>query len=312
MTSSYEGGPVILVDDNRSELNATKQLLEEFGYEVLAASDEEGAIILIKSLDRPPSMVIIDYHLGTSLGPDVLQRMRANTQHHLPAGYLSGDMTKKVIALRQGGALVYLPKPLTAAVLEEMRCYIDVIGPEQIGHVHPGVYDELTGIFNRRGLNQAGENMLANSKRKRRPVGCIAIDMDNLKPINDNISHSVGDMAIKFMVSSIKRIAHVMRNTDVVARIGGDEFIILLPDRKKAEVDRIAQHLEHTVAATPFALPGGGSMKLTITTGTSFCPARDILPGRECLVTLQKLIMESQSMQEKRKQEKKKPIANVA
>ncbi|GHU20051.1 hypothetical protein FACS189475_08320 [Betaproteobacteria bacterium] len=88
-------------------------------------------------------------------------------------------------------------------------------------------HDQLTGVFNRRGLDEIYENEVARAMRRRVPLCVALLDIDNFKKLNDSLGHDVGDAALIHLVSVIRE---TLRPQDTLSRFGGEEFIILLPD----------------------------------------------------------------------------------
>lgn len=119
--------------------------------------------------------------------------------------------------------------------------------------------DELTGISNRRGFRSALERACARHNRKQCGIGVILLDLDNLKRLNDGHGHATGDAAI---ITTAHAIRDCLRATDMAARIGGDEFAVLVPDTDDTSLalvaQRLRQHIENqVVAAQPIKVSVG-------------------------------------------------------
>jgi diguanylate cyclase len=87
--------------------------------------------------------------------------------------------------------------------------------------------DQLTGSLNRRGLDDVFERELARSERRQSPLCIAMLDLDDFKRLNDTYGHSAGDEALVHLVRVVK---NTLRTMDVIARFGGEEFLIVLPD----------------------------------------------------------------------------------
>ena len=112
----------------------------------------------------------------------------------------------------------------------------------EISHLKKIVFiDELTGLFNRRGFMVFTNQQLRLMSRGRKKMCLFYFDMDNLKSINDKFGHNEGDIAIKNLAVILTR---TFRNSDIIARIGGDEFAVLAIDTEKDNVNRILQRLD--------------------------------------------------------------------
>lgn len=107
-------------------------------------------------------------------------------------------------------------------------------------------HDTLTGLPNRRLFDESISHALAHAKRGGFPVALMFVDVDHFKKINDTHGHDVGDEILKAIA---ERMKHCLRQTDVLSRVGGDEFIVLLTEIKKPEDARlVAEHILETVS----------------------------------------------------------------
>lgn len=138
--------------------------------------------------------------------------------------------------------------------------------------------DPLTGLANRRGFFALAEHMLLVAARTRCAVALLFIDTDGLKRVNDELGHSVGD---SLLIEVGEVIRETIRSSDVAARIGGDEFCVLLVGDPELDADRVVRRLRETAAAHN-ARPGR-SFHVSMSIGLTALP-----PGRS--VTLEELI----------------------
>jgi diguanylate cyclase (GGDEF)-like protein len=129
-----------------------------------------------------------------------------------------------------------------------------------------GVTDYLTGLHNRRYLQDRLREELVRAERARGELACMMIDVDHFKEINDRHGHLGGDAVLKEIG---RRISTVIRGSDTGARFGGDEFAILLSGVGLPESERLGERLHRAVASTPVALPSGVEVRLTLSIGVA-------------------------------------------
>jgi diguanylate cyclase (GGDEF)-like protein len=111
---------------------------------------------------------------------------------------------------------------------------------------HLAYLDHLTSLYNRRGLELVAEHLWATAARLGRPVLAFYFDLDGLKDINDNRGHHCGDAAIREVADVVR---HVFRDADVKARIGGDEFVVLVVEDHENPADKLLARIEDEVRA---------------------------------------------------------------
>lgn len=102
-------------------------------------------------------------------------------------------------------------------------------------------YDQLTGVLNRRGMEEMFQKEMARATRHENPLCVALLDIDNFKKINDSMGHDVGDLALTHLASLCR---NTLRPQDTVARYGGEEFVILLPDTGIEDAVRALSRLQ--------------------------------------------------------------------
>jgi len=140
---------------------------------------------------------------------------------------------------------------------------------------HQATIDELTKAFNRRFLTQNLRAELARAARLGYSVGLLMADVDNLKAINDDHGHLVGDDLLKAVVEGLRA---GIRESDWVARYGGDEFAVVLPGCSPDQLQVVGEKLRRSVAEHRLLLKDGRSLGITVSLGGSVFPevARDL------------------------------------
>ncbi len=131
---------------------------------------------------------------------------------------------------------------------------------EQVNH------DYLTGLYNRRYLSSVSEELIKLAKRNKKYISIIIIDIDYFKNINDNFGHNVGDQVLKYLSGLFNEST---RESDIVARIGGEEFAILLPDTDKDSAYIMAEKIRKVVQSKPFVYDENITINITISAGVN-------------------------------------------
>jgi diguanylate cyclase (GGDEF)-like protein len=133
------------------------------------------------------------------------------------------------------------------------------------------VRDHLTGLLNRHGLNERGAAAFAKFMEGNLPVSIVMIDIDDFKSINDQHGHSIGDSALVHFAGLLN---HNRRQDDILSRVGGEEFALVLPGCDLTSTMKIAGDLCASVETTPFCLDGI-TMKMTASFGVAALSKRD-------------------------------------
>lgn len=137
--------------------------------------------------------------------------------------------------------------------------------------------DELTGLFNRHYLGAHLARMIARIAEMRKPVVAIMLDIDHFKSVNDTYGHAVGDQVLKEVAV---RVSRNLRNFDMVARFGGEEFIIVMPDSSLEGAVLVAERLRLRIAEEAFAVAAPvRELHVTISLGVAATEDADMTPS---------------------------------
>lgn len=142
------------------------------------------------------------------------------------------------------------------------------------------ITDELTGLYNRRGFYELGHREVERSRRFERPLVAIMMDVDHFKRINDTYGHLVGDQVL---AATAKRIKDNLRRIDILGRLGGDEFTVLLPETDMFTGSRVAERLRQQVSEAPIYTnddPLKISLSMGLAKATATTPDLDVLISR--------------------------------
>jgi len=225
---------ILIVDDSKHFRKYLTDLLTSYQFQVLEASTGKQGLELLEA--RPDvRMIITDYHMPEMDGVEMVKRVRlTHNQDRLAIiGISSGGGSALSTHFIKNGANDFLNKPF---LREEFFCRVtqNIRMIEMIERLTELVTkDSLTGIHNRRFFFDAGEMLVASAQRNLLTLTTAMIDMDLFKTINDTHGHDCGDVVLKRIGNLIRSMA---RQTDIVARIGGEEFAVLAVNMDRESV----------------------------------------------------------------------------
>lgn len=234
------GGRILYVEDSMSIANITISVLNEHGYEVSHITTGEEAIKLYDDEEQVFDLVMTDIILaGKISGTAVVRHIRGKEKKHkspisIPISILamsSFDDSSRKVALFQAGVNDYVPKPV---MTEELLARVDnlILNQELFKQLEVqrerleelAMTDQLTGLYNRHYLLDSATKKISAAKRHNIDLCLVVIDIDFFKSFNDKHGHAMGDLVLTKVAELLS--SHV-RNNDIVARFGGEEFVIL-------------------------------------------------------------------------------------
>ena len=149
---------------------------------------------------------------------------------------------------------------MTQQVIPNLSVALSVVIAELAAQAHR---DPLTELLNRRGFEERAVEELQRAARNGRPVSLLMVDADDFKSINDKWGHHAGDVALKAIAQGIRS---KVRQYDLVGRLGGNEFVVLLPGLSKTAVAELAPRLMDSIAKQRTDHPGGVDVSIGVST----------------------------------------------
>jgi diguanylate cyclase (GGDEF)-like protein len=263
---------VLVIDDDRLQFRLVQQHFKNFqrgSYELdWSETFDDG---LARLLTGVYAVCLLDYRLG---GKDGLQLIReaAEAGCRTPIVFLTAESSDNVdIQAMEAGALDYLVKgEISPRTLERSLRYALKLGETLEALRRIATRDELTGLLNRREYDRVLAEEEDRADRFGNSLALVIIDLDRFKSINDLHGHPAGDAVLREVA---RRISGVIRTVDRAARIGGEEFALILVQTDRASALEVARRAIAAVSRDPVAIGGGHSLSVTASAGVAELPS---------------------------------------
>jgi len=255
---SYDGtGNILYIEDHMTQAKVTMAMLDEIGLTVEHFTSAEAGLVAYEHNNY--DLVLLDIILeGKKDGIDVIEEIRARKDQKklTPILAISASLndSQRIHALKVG-ANDFIQKPFIEAeiaarmknMLFTQQLYQQVAEQKQTLE-KMAMSDQLTGLYNRHFLVPYIKKALSAAKRYQHPLSIVMIDLDKFKKINDELGHGSGDKLLYDIADILKSNC---REDDAAIRLGGDEFLLVLPHCSLAQ----AQYKTETVRQAIFQLP---------------------------------------------------------
>lgn len=262
---------ILAIDDDAVSLKLLAHHLRRDGHNVaLACNGKEG---LERALRSPPQMVLTDWTMPEMDGVELCKQLRRTREGRaLYVLLLTGrGEYQRIVEAFDAGADDYVNKPFNAEVLLarvragqrmiELREQVEadrLDRARQLARVEvlnrqlkaAAETDILTRLPNRRYAMKRLDQEVATALRTRQPLCAILIDIDHFKAVNDRYGHDVGDRVLQ---KTAEVLSNSIRRNDIVARLGGEEFLVICPGSDMTGATQVAQRIRDAVAQHPFA-----------------------------------------------------------
>jgi diguanylate cyclase (GGDEF)-like protein len=265
----------LVADDDTASRLLLQKVLTKWGYDVVTASSGEEAWTILTG-DDSPDIAVLDWMMPELDGVEVCRRIRALELSSPPyLLLLTGRDNKQDIATGlESGASDYVQKPfdhdeLRARLLvgrrfaELNRKLLDT----QAELRRQALTDPLTRIMNRRAILGRLTEEMARAPRQGLPLSIGVMDIDHFKSINDTLGHAGGDAVLQAVV---ERGQKALRAYDAIGRIGGEEFLIVMPGVGPRDTEIVLERLRKAVSDRPVSTQGQ-DVSVTVSIGGAVC-----------------------------------------
>ena len=272
-----EGVRVVLVEDNDLSAERLELIAGESGYQVERFGDCATALEAAK--DSNVELAIVSLDLEDEDPLRLCSQMRsAETTRHLPVLLVIEDNdTKRLAKGLEIGANDYIVRPFDRQeLLARMRTQVRRHRYEQRlrenyrRSISMALTDALTGLYNRRYFDTHFETQIRHAAETGKSLALLMLDLDRFKTINDTHGHNVGDEVLR---ETARRLAGNLRTVDMVARFGGEEFAIVMPDTTPEIALLAAERLRARIGDTPFTVSSDAAKEITVTTSIGLAVA---------------------------------------
>ena len=256
---------VMIVDDTRPNVLVLQRALNNIGYNISVAFDGEMALDLIPKVK--PDLILLDVMMPGMNGFDVCKLLKKDaTVKDIPVIFITAmGMPKDVLTGFEAGAVDYITKPFNLQeVCVRIKTHLTLSAAIK-KLIQDSETDSLTGLFNRRTLMKKIENEAMRFKRNQKSFSLLFADIDFFKKINDTYGHAAGDEVL-INISNILNTEK--REVDQVARWGGEEFLILLPETNLEGAVLHGNKIRELISAKPI-IHEGQEIHITMSFGVS-------------------------------------------
>jgi len=259
---------VLVIDDDRLQFRLVQQHFKNFqrgSYELdWSETYEDG---LARLLTANYAVCLLDYRLGDKDGLQLI-REAAAAGCRTPIVFLTAESSDNIdIQAMEAGALDYLVKgEISPRTLERSLRYALKLGDTLEALRRLATRDELTGLLNRREYERVLAEEEDRAERFGNSLALVVIDLDRFKSINDMHGHSAGDAVLREVG---RRIGGVIRTVDRAARIGGEEFALILVQTDRMSALEVAKRAIASVSNEPIRVAQGHTLAVTASAGVA-------------------------------------------
>lgn len=260
---------ILIAEDDPVARQLLTSWLPKWGYDIVVANDGEQAWKVLEPGDRP-RLAILDWMMPKLDGAELCRRIRSRPDD--PYVYLvlltALSREEDIVRGMEAGADDYVVKPFRPYELRARLRAAERVLDLQARLVEASLRDPMTGLYCRRFLQEYTDKLVAAADRRGEQIAVVMFDLDHFKRVNDTHGHDGGDVVLKHVATVMRES---VRAADIVVRVGGEEFLVVLLDANEADAIRVAEKVRARVESSPVALRDG-SVAVTMSAGVSVFP----------------------------------------
>lgn len=267
------GGRVLLVDDRESSSSRIQKALASTQTVEIEVEPHEA---LFRAAEGDFDVIVVSLSLENFDPLRLCAQVRSLERTRMVPIVLIADPDQNARVLRglEVGVNDYLVRPiepneLTARVRTQVRRrrYTERLRANLKVSMELAITDELTGLHNRRYMEMHLQALLDQAASRDRPLSALVVDIDFFKAVNDRHGHDVGDEVLR---EFSRRLKSSVRGIDLAVRLGGEEFVVVMPETDAAVARIVAERIRTKTAAKPFPIrAGAGEIEVTVSVGVA-------------------------------------------
>ena len=269
---------ILIVEDDESSATFLSIFLGE-DYDTIIASNGRRAAETIENIR--PDLVLLDVMMPELNGYQVFDKIKSRyPDNPVPVIFITSVASPEdELKALQDGAVDFIGKPFQPGIVKaRVRLHLELqFKTKQLEFTNAELerlarVDPLTQLANRRYFDEIARKEIERARRHHTVLSLVAVDIDHFKKINDGHGHLVGD---KVLAKFAKFCSEFIRSCDFVARVGGEEFVILLPNTVAEGARAMAERLRKSVSELNIPLEDNSTLTLTLSCGVSEYSAAD-------------------------------------
>ncbi len=252
-----KGRRILVVDDDRENIDFLTEALSKEGHSVTHAAEADGALHRVRAWK--PHLILLDVNMPGKSGIDIIPKIRSATADDYSSIILmSGNSSlEDVTNGLEAGADDFMTKPFRVQdlmvrirIMLKMKELQDSLRRATTRLEELSSTDDLTGVLNLRALQRRGEEEIQRSRRFRKPISGLMINLDQFSAVNELSGFVFGSQVLKAVSAHIRKC---VRSVDLICRVGADEFFVLLPETDLAGAEYVGERIRDAVQNAEFA-----------------------------------------------------------